>query len=155
MHHLVFSSSKYNNNSSCQNNNNNNKTSVQVKSLGIGQGPEPQLVVKATQSATLVSASHLSFSARTQHADSAVHNDTHNKYIILHNATLSFSSLPVQCPAMIWSQFFQLYRFLFGHIHKRSGIARQVSFKKGKYFYSAEYFPRVSISLKWIKFVLS
>ena len=74
-----------------------------MKSLGIGQGPEPQLVVKATQSATLVSASHLSFSARTQHADSAVHNDTHNKYIILHNATLSFSSLPVQCP-MIWSQ---------------------------------------------------
>ena len=104
MHHLVFSSSKYNNNSSCQNNNNNNKTSVQVKSLGIGQGPEPQLVVKATQSATLVSASHLSFSARTQHADSTVHNDTHNKYNILHNATLSFSSLPVQCSAMIWSQ---------------------------------------------------
>ena len=103
MHNLVFNSSKYNNNSSCQNNNNNNKTSVQVKSLGIGQGPEPQLVVKATQSATLVSASHLSFSARTQHADNAVHNDTHNKYNILHNATLSFSSLPVQCP-MIWSQ---------------------------------------------------
>ena len=102
MHHLVFSSSKYNNNSSCQNNNNNNKTSVQVKSLGIGQGPEPQLVVKATQSATLVSASHLSFSARTQHADSAVH-DTHNEYNMLHNATMSFSSLSVQCP-MIWSQ---------------------------------------------------
>ena len=75
-----------------------------MKSLGIGQGPEPQLVVKATQSATVVSASHLSFSARTQHADSAVHNDTHNKYNVLHNATLSFSSLPVQCPAMIWSQ---------------------------------------------------
>ena len=51
--------------------------------------------------------------------------------------------------------FFQLYRFLFGHIQKRSGIARQVSFKKGKYFYSAEYFWRASISLKWIKFVLS
>ena len=51
--------------------------------------------------------------------------------------------------------FFQLYRFLFGYIQKRSGISWQVSFKKGKYFYSAEYFPRVSISLKWIKFVLS
>ena len=70
-------------------------TSVQRKSLGIGQGPEPQLVVKATQSATVVSASHLSFSARTQHADSTVHNDTHNKYNILHNATMSVSSLPV------------------------------------------------------------
>ena len=50
--------------------------------------------------------------------------------------------------------FFQIYKFLFGHIQKRSGISCQVCFKKGKYFYSAEYFWRASISLKWIKFVL-
>ena len=118
-----------------------------MKSLGIEQGPEPQLVVKATQSATVVSASHLSFSARTQHADSTVHNDSHNKYNILHtNITQRYNELFLTSSSMsndlVTSDivFFQLYKFLFEHIQQRSGISLQVTFKKGKYFYSAVYF---------------
>ena len=130
-----------------------------MKSLGIGQGPEPQLVVKATQSATVVSASHLSFSARTQHADSTTQCTVVHiqkiQYITQCYNELFFSSSSMSNDLVsIDIVFIQLYKFLFGHIQKRSGISWQVSFKKGKYFYSAEYFWRASISLKWIKFVL-
>ena len=51
----------------------------------------------------------ISLSPQEHNMPTALYTTTHTTntiyYIpILHNATMSFSSLPVQCPAMIWSQ---------------------------------------------------
>ena len=79
--------------------------------MGIGQGPEPQLVVKATQSATVVSASHLSFFLRkntTCRQHYTVHSSTHTKNTIYYT-TLQWAFLLFQFNV----QWFGLNRYCF------------------------------------------
>ena len=151
MHPLVFSSNKYSNNSRCQNNNNNN--------INISSSEKPGHW--AWSRATVGGKGHTECHSGLCQSSLFLRKNTTCRqrctlqhvcciqHYITHNVTTSISSLSFGAPKKNDLVSIDIISFNFWAHKKGLGISWQVSYKKGKYFYSAG----VGISLLfWVEY---